>query len=402
MLLAVLLCCLAAAMGPPPAAASPPALDCDAAAVMDRTTGRFLYLWHADRRLPMASTTKIMTAKAALDSGVDLEQVVRIGVLDLRWDESSVGLKEGQRLRVEQLLQALLVASANDAARALAVAVDGSEAAFVERMNRTARLLDLSDTHFANAHGMDAPGHYTTARDLTRLAAVALADERFAQYVALTSVRLPKADGGMLRVRTTDSFLRANRSWVYGVKTGYTDKAESCLVSAGCYEGEHIIVTVLGSPDPQTRDRMALRLYQYGRSLYRTWSSPRAGSPLVRLAVPYARTPLKLTLGEAFSVELPPGAAVTKTVTAPPVATLPVASAAALGEVAYAVDGQQRGRRVLLAERAIPVASWETRLRYRLWDTWSGGDEREGLLQRTWHKAGEVFRDIGGWFGRLF
>ncbi|NLG65104.1 MAG: hypothetical protein GX537_05810 [Actinobacteria bacterium] len=101
-------------------------------------------------------------------------------------------------------------------------------------------------------------------------------------------------------------------------------------------------------------------------------------------------------------MELPPGAAVTKTVTAPPVATLPVASAAALGEVAYAVDGQQRGRRVLLAERAIPVASWETRLRYRLWDTWSGGDEREGLLQRTWHKAGEVFRDIGGWFGRLF
>ena len=390
---------------PAPAAATtprPPDLPVAAAAILDRQTGRFIFLLHAGAERPMASTTKIMTAKVVLDSGVPLSKIVTVGNMNVAGDESEVGLKAGEKLTIDQLLQALLVASANDAARTLAISVGGSEAAFVAQMNATALRLGLKHTHFENPHGLDATGHYTTARDLTRLAWIELRDKRFAGFVRTTSVVLPKPDGtGSERFETTDSFMLEHPSWVYGVKTGHTDQAGSCLVSAGTYRGEQMIVTVLGAPDPVQRDRALLALYRYGASLYKTWRSPAAGSAATTVAVPYSTTPVALTLQSSFTTSVPPGARVTSTLSAPRI-TLPLTAGSLLGTVSYKVDGKRRGLGRLTAARSVPLPDWQTRLRYRIWSSWHDADASGNWLQRGWRHVTDGFRSVGRWFRSVF
>jgi serine-type D-Ala-D-Ala carboxypeptidase (penicillin-binding protein 5/6) len=394
------------AVSPAPAAATtsrPPDLPVAAAAILDRQTGRFIFLLHASTERPMASTTKIMTAKVVLDSGISLGKVVTVGSMNLADDESEVGLKAGEKLTVNQLLQALLVASANDAARTLAISVGGSEAAFVAQMNATALLLGLKHTHFENPHGIDAAGHYTTARDLTRLAWIELRDPRFAGFVRMTSVVLPKPDGtGSERFETTDTFMLEHPGWVYGVKTGHTNQAGSCLVSAGTYKGEQMIVTVLGAPDPVRRNRALLTLYRYGASLYKTWRSPAAGSVATTVAVPYSTTPLALTLQSSFATSVPPGARVTRTLSAPRRVTLPLTAGAALGTVSYKVDGKRRGLSRLTAASSVPRPDWQTRLRYRIWSSWHDGDPSGNWLQRGWRHVTDGLRSVGHWFRSVF
>ena len=398
--------CAATAVRPADALAAtsaPPSLPVAAAAILDRPTGRFIFLLNANTERPMASTTKIMTAKVVLDSGVSLDKLVVVGTMYLASDESEVGLKAGEKLTVDQLLQALLVASANDAARTLAVAVGGTEQAFVARMNATAVSLGLKHTHFENPHGLDTPGHYSTARDLSRLAWVELKDPRFAGLVRMTSVVLPNPSGqGQERFPSTDTFMLEHHGWVYGVKTGHTDQAGSCLVSAGTYKGEQMIVTVLGAPDPGQRDQALLALYKYGASLYKTWRSPAAGATAATAAVPYSTTPVALRLQGGFSTSVPPGARVTSTLSAPRTVTLPLTAGAPTGTLTYKVDGRQRGRSRLTAARSVPLPDWQTRLRYRVWSTWHDSKATGNWLQRGWRHVTDAFRAAGRWFSNVF
>jgi D-alanyl-D-alanine carboxypeptidase (penicillin-binding protein 5/6) len=385
------------------ASPAPPSLAVAAAAILDRPTGRFIFLLNAGTERPIASTTKIMTAKVVLDSGVSLGKVVAVGTMNLASDESEVGLTAGEKLTVNQLLQALLVASANDSARALAVAVGGTEQAFVAQMNATAVSLGLTHTHYENPHGLDTPGHYSTARDLSRLAWIELKDPRFASFVRMTSVRLPKSSGqGNERFPSTDTFMLEHPGWVYGVKTGHTDQAGSCLVSAGTYKGKQMIVTVLGAPDPVQRNRALLALYKYGASLYKAWRSPAAGSTAATVVVPYSTRPVALTLQSSFSTSVPPGARVTSTLATPPRVTLPLAAGTAIGTVTYKVDGKRRGLSRLTAARSVPLSDWQTRLRYRVWNTWHHGSTGGNWLQRGWRHVADGFRAAGRWFTSVF
>jgi D-alanyl-D-alanine carboxypeptidase (penicillin-binding protein 5/6) len=405
--LVVLLSLLCAAAARPAWAAgatpAPPSLPVAAAAILDRSTGRFIFLLNADTERPMASTTKIMTATVVLDSGVSLGKVVTVGTMHLASDESEVGLKAGEKLTVNQLLQALLVASANDAARTLAVSVGGTQAAFVAQMNATALRLGLTNTHYENPHGLDARGHYSTARDLTRLAWIELKDPRFAGFVRMTSVVLPKPDGkGSARFPTTDTFMLEHPGWVYGVKTGHTDEAGSCLVSAGTYKGEQMIVTVLGAPDPVQRNRALMALYRYGASLYRTWRSPAVGSTATTAAVPYGTTPVALNMQAGFKTTVPAGARVTSTLSAPRAVILPLKAGTVLGAVTYKVDGKARGLSHLTAARSVPLPDWQTRLRYRIRSTWHDADVTGDWLQRGWRHVADAFRSVGHWFRSVF
>lgn len=385
------------------AAPAPPNLPVAAAAILDRSTGRFIFLLNADTERPMASTTKIMTARVVLDSGVSLSKIVTVGTMHLADDESEVGLKAGEKLTVDQLLQALLVASANDAARTLAISIGGSEAAFVAQMNATALRLGLKHTHYENPHGIDAPGHYSTARDLTRLAWIELRDPRFAGFVRMTSVVLPNPDGkGSERFPTTDTFMLEHPGWVYGVKTGHTDQAGSCLVSAGTYRGEQMIVTVLGAPDPVQRNRALMALYRYGAALYKTWRSPAAGSRVGTVAVPYNTTPVALDLQVGFKTSVPPGARVTRTLSVPRTVTLPLKAGTVLGTLTYKVDGKARGLSHLAAARSVPLPDWQTRLRYRIWSTWHDANATGDWLQRGWRHVADGLRSVGHWFHSVF
>ena len=172
-----------------------------------------------------------------------------------RWavDQDEIYLQGGDKLTVNQLLEALLIQSANDAAADLADAVAGSQARFVALMNAKARELGLTNTHYANPHGLDAPGHYTSALDLTHLARIAMRDPRFAGYVRHYTATIPWAHHPYPAGARQSHELLEDYPWAYGVKTGWTDGAGCCIVAAGLWRGHRILVTLLGEPDDAHR-----------------------------------------------------------------------------------------------------------------------------------------------------
>lgn len=221
-----------------------------AAALYDTMTGAFLYEKAGDERLPMASTTKIMTALIALEQ-LPLEQT---HVIRPEWtgiEGSSMYLKAGERLTTEELLCGLMLMSGNDAAYALACIVAGSEAKFVELMNQKARQLGLADTSFESASGLDGENHYTTAKELARLAACAMDHPDFRRIVGQ---KYAKAGNRTMKNHNKLLFLDEN---ICGVKTGFTKKSGRCLVSAAEKDGRLLIAVTLNDPD-DWRDHQAL------------------------------------------------------------------------------------------------------------------------------------------------
>jgi D-alanyl-D-alanine carboxypeptidase (penicillin-binding protein 5/6) len=386
------------------AAATPPPIKAKAALIMDARTGRILWAFNANVSRPMASTTKIMTARIVLLHVRDLNAVVTAHGDVTTVDESTIGLHAGDRLTVMQLLEGLLIPSANDAAVDLADYVGGSQSRFVAMMNAEARRLGLTHTHYANPHGLDAPGHYSTVADLTRLARIEMRDPVFAFVVKRTRAELPgPADHPRQEriVRSPDTLLYSY-PWVKGVKTGMTDDAGWCVVSYGHRSSGWMYVTVLGEPTPARRQSDVVALYRYGTSLYTTWSSPPAGAVQARVPVPYSHTPLSLVVSKAFTTGVPPGAQVTWKVEAPAAAHLPLAAGQALGTMRFFIDGHAVGSRPLLADRSVPAPSWWHRDTARLHDAWG----RRGHVVHWLHQAGswivDRFRDLGQRITSLF
>ena len=224
------------------------------AILFEPTTETVLFEKDADSRLPMASTTKIMTALVALEA-VPLETKVAVPDEACGMEGSGIGLTPGEELTVEDLLWAVLLESANDAAAATAIAVSGSIAAFADRMNEKAVQLGLTDTHFANPHGLDDEAHYTTARDLAKITASAMENDTFRKMVSSVRHEIPKPNG--TRYLINHNRLLRERSDVIGVKTGFTKHSGRCLVTAAERDGVCLIAVTLNDPD-DWRDHCAL------------------------------------------------------------------------------------------------------------------------------------------------
>ena len=254
----------AAAAAPPP----PPQVTAKAFVVMDQNTGVVLAESNPNERLPMASTTKIMTGLLTLEHFHNLATVVAARRDAVGVGEDEIYLQKGEKLTVNQLLEALLIQSANDAAADLADAVAGNQAAFVALMNAKARALGLTNTHYANPHGLDAPGHYTSALDLTHLARIAMRDPRFAGYVGHYTATIPWAHHHYDRVLVSHNELLEDYPWAYGVKTGWTDGAGFCIAAAGLWRGHHVLVTLLGEPDDAHRLVDVVKLFHWSASQY--------------------------------------------------------------------------------------------------------------------------------------
>ena len=206
--------------------------------LVDAESGRVLYEQNADREMLIASTTKIMTALVAIREGT-LTDSVRVSRAAAYTEGSSMYLKEGEELTLETLLYGLMLCSGNDAAVAIAEHISGSQAEFAKLMNQTAQELGMVHTSFANPNGLDAEGHYSTARDMARLACAALDNETLARIVSTRTAAI----GG--RTMTNHNKLLSYTSDCIGLKTGYTKAAGRTLVSCAERNGQRLVAVTL-------------------------------------------------------------------------------------------------------------------------------------------------------------
>lgn len=253
--------------GPSPAPAAflvpapPPPLTAPAWILYDDAYGRELASHQADLPRAVASTTKMMTALVALE-GAGLEGRTVISRRAAGVGESEIGLTAGEEgWTVRDLLAAVLVSSANDAAVALAEHVGGSVEDFAEMMNDRAEEMGLEGTRFLNPHGLDQEGHYSTARDLLAIARAGMENPDFAGWVGAQTVDLPPDPGGEPRVAVNTNRLLAGYPGAIGIKTGYTDLAGLSLAAAAERDGRRLYAVVLGSEDHFAE---AAALFDYG------------------------------------------------------------------------------------------------------------------------------------------
>lgn len=199
----------------------------------------------ADLKLPPASLTKIMSGLLVIEHGVS-DAPVTVSAHAAAATGSRLGLRAGERMAAGDLLSAMLVASSNDACRALAEWVAGSEAAFVERMNRRAASLGLLHTRFVNACGHDADGHVSTASDLARLARVAMAQLEYARRARMPELTVKTVEGRRLSF-SNHNHLIGRFPGAYGVKSGFTARAGKCLVAMAEREGHEVLLVMLNA-----------------------------------------------------------------------------------------------------------------------------------------------------------
>lgn len=244
--------------------------------------GRVLWARNADSRRAMASITKIMTAIVALENS-RLTDTVRVPAAAIRVGESTSFLRTGDRLTMNELLEALLVKSGNDAAVAVALHVSGSNEAFVAKMNAKAAELGLADTHFANAHGLDEKDHHTSARDLGVLARYAMTKPAFRSIVGMKRVTIGLGDRKETLPNT--NILIGNYDGISGIKTGFTSDAGYCVINSASRNGVELYAVVLGTASEAARFRDSRDLLDWGFAHYRPQSLATSGTVLAEAPV---------------------------------------------------------------------------------------------------------------------
>lgn len=226
------------------------------AVVIDCESGRVLFENNAYETRPMASTTKIMTAIIALER-LDLKEFVKVSASAANTEGSSIWLSPGESMSVEDLLYALMLASGNDAAAALAEHISGSESAFALLMNQKAKSIGANNTNFVNPHGLPDDNHYTTAYDLALISAYAMKNTTFREIVSTKNKTISWEGSQWDRSLKNHNKLLSRYEYATGIKTGFTKKAGRCLVSSAEKDGRVNICVTLNAPD-DWNDHIAL------------------------------------------------------------------------------------------------------------------------------------------------
>jgi len=355
-----------------PAHAGAPPVSARAFLIQDASTGEVLAQRASWAEVPIASITKLMTVL------VTLEHARLSDVVDVRSDaaevgESTIHLRAGERITVHDLLEGALIQSANDAADALADYVGGgSTARFVAMMNAKARELGLTRTHFARPDGLDAPAHFSTARDVTKLAEIAM------RLPAVRSiVRRPTATISGGRVLHTWNDLLGLFPGLFGVKTGHTGAAGWCEVGAVRRYGVTLYVTVLGSPTRSQRNADLAALLRWGLSRYRPAWIVRPDRVYLRAAVGYGRAAVPIVPARGIERPVRIDRPLVERVVAPASLRLPVRRGTRVGEVRVFSGRRLLARVPLVAGRSV---------------------SRPGFGGRLGFYAGRTFRHVGNWF----
>jgi D-alanyl-D-alanine carboxypeptidase (penicillin-binding protein 5/6) len=337
-----------------------PDLSARAWILIDARTGAVLLSHAPSRPLPIASTTKLMTAYVALKD-LPLRKIVTAQPYHPEYGESLMGLRPGERVSVRDLLYGLILLSGNDAAHTLAVAAAGSQPRFVRQMNRYAAALGLSHTHYANPVGLDQRGNYSSAADLATLTRRLLRIPAFAEiadarHAVLTSVAPPR------RIKSINELLFL-APWVNGVKTGHTFGALYVLVGSGRRKGVELISDAIGAPSDEDRFDDNLELLEYGFRQYRVRRPIRAGQDFANPSIRYTGGELPLRASHGVAIGVRRGQRLDVEVRAPEEVEGPIRRGAPLGRATVLIDGMLSGSVVLRAGRAIPEASTLDRVR---------------------------------------
>lgn len=312
------------------------------AILVEQGSGRVLWEHNAHEERLIASITKIMTAVVALEEG-DLSAVYTVTAEDMA-EGSSMYLRPGEQVGLEELLYGLLLASGNDAALAVARCVAGNVERFVALMNEKAEALGMEHTHFANPNGLDAPDHRSTAADMARLAAYALEDQTFCRIVSTSAITLGE------RTLTNHNKLLRRYEGCIGVKTGYTRAAGRTLVSAA-RRGDMTLVCVTLSDGDDWNDHTALLDWGFG-----TWqlvTAAAAGQAMARVSVRGGtEREVPLLLERDLACPLTGEETMTVTVETPVSVGAPVVPGQAIGRARIWVDGQPVAEAALVAGAA--------------------------------------------------
>ncbi len=330
-----------------PVRAAAPVVDAKAYVVVSSVDGRTLAARDADTPRPMASITKLMTVLVALEH-LSLDDEVVVPAAAARIGESSLGLRTGERLSVRDLVAGALVPSANDAATALAIAAAGSVPRFVEWMNQKATDLGLTGTRYRNPHGLDEPGHASTARDTAELLRIALRNPVIRRYAGMAEATLSTGQV----VESTDSLLSSVPGLVAG-KTGHTGLAGWSQVAFARADGIGVTAAVLGEQTESRRDSDLAALLQFGLSSYRPSRVVDPSRTYAAVPVGWGKAPIRLVAPRAIVRPAPLDRPLVERVVAPAVAALPVRAGQRLGTLIVTDDRRVVARSPLVASRSL-------------------------------------------------
>lgn len=337
-------------------------LNCKSAVLMEATTGKILYEQNAEEALPPASVTKVMTLlliMEAVDSdAIKLEDPVTVSANAASMGGSQVFLKEGEQMMLEDLLKSVVIASANDAAVALAEYVCGSIPAFVSRMNERAAQLGMENTHFENVTGLDdtVENHKTSAKDIAIMSRALIAHKTILQY---SSIWMDTIRDGAFGLTNTNRLVRFYPGCT-GLKTGSTSKAGFCVSVTAERENLSLICVIMGAESRDIRNAAAASLLDWGFANYALYTSPAGecapvkvtGGTLDECPLSYAQ----------FSCVLPKeqiGKVVREETVAKSVAA-PIAEGGEVGAVVFRVGEEEIGSVPIVASIPVPkIGFWE-------------------------------------------
>lgn len=316
------------------------ALDISAknAVLIEYESGDIIFSKNAFSRAPMASTTKIMTAIVAIENG-NLDRVIEIPLEAVGVEGSSIYLKEGEQLTLRELLYALLLESANDAAVAIALEVGGSLENFVQMMNDKAVELSLENTNFTNPHGLDNENHYTTAYDLAQIARYAMQNPCFCEIASTKKQIIPSLDGE--RVLINHNKLLKSYEGAIGIKTGFTKKSGRCLVSCAERDGVKLIAVTLNAPSDWNDHSSMLDL---GFDKYEYLSLAETGDYILRLhCVGGQRSEITCGNLSSLGITLKKGDAerIVASFESERFLYAPIKQGTRVGKIIYSLDGQE-------------------------------------------------------------
>lgn len=339
----------------------------------DAASGRILFESGGDERMYPASTTKIMTAILAIEAvergelSMDTQVTITSDVLAGNDpDGSNIALKEGEIISLENLLKGLMIPSGNDAACAIAIGVSGSIDAFVDKMNVRAAELGAEDTHFENPHGLHDDNHYTTAADMAKIACAAMKLDKFRNIVDIAHVKIPptnmteteryyiNTNGLLSTMRYTNFYFKGT----IGVKTGYTDKAGNCLVSAAERNGVELIGVIFGGKETSDSHNDSREMLEWGFENYISTVAIARGDMPCEVKVKQGRGSDNLTLSalETVSVVIHKDADVSEIELIPDIPDAvyaPIKMGDYIGEITVWMDGEEIGRGKLVASKDV-------------------------------------------------